>query len=154
LDDYQQAKLKKMMTLHTSTGVLEYARTENYGFRCVLGIDQEISNYYRALLPKWISTNRQMYPAHVSVVRKEVPPNLDVWGRHDGEVIEFQYEHFVYNDETYFWLNVFCSRLEEIRAELGLPVSSPITRPPSGFLKCFHTTIGNCKGHPKVQPLS
>jgi hypothetical protein len=134
------------MTLHSSTGVLRYTQRDGYGFRCVLDIDQQISEYYRALLPKWIYVNRQMYPAHVSVVRKEVPPNLEAWGRHEGEEIEFQYEHFVYNDNVYYWLNVFCTRLEEIRAELGLPVSSPITRPPSGFLKCFHSTIGNVKG--------
>jgi hypothetical protein len=87
-----------------------------------------------------------LYAAHISVVRKEHPPNLGIWGQHEGEIVEFFYHPHVYSSELYFWLNVFSKRLEEIRLELGLPVSSPYTLPPCGFDKCFHTTIANSKG--------
>jgi hypothetical protein len=46
-------------------------------------------------------------------------------------------------------LNVFSVRLEEIRAELGLPVDAPFHQPPVGFKKTFHITIGNLKNKSK-----
>lgn len=134
------------LSVNTSTGVLRYSYAEDYGYKLVLNIDQQISEYYRSLLPKWIKSNRQLYPAHVSIVRKEVPTNLGYWGRYEGEEVEFSYTHEIFFSEVYCWLNVFCNRLELIRMELGLPISSPFTRPPAGFLKCFHTTIANFKG--------
>lgn len=131
--------------LYKSVGTLHYDRTRNGGYKLVLMVDQEISNYYRALIPKWIYTQPQMYPAHVSVVRKEVPINLDAWGKYEGHKVEFFYSPIIHSGKVYYWLNVFCKRLEEIRIELGLPVSSPYTLPPEGFVKAFHTTIGNTK---------
>ena len=50
----------------------------------------------------------------------------------------------VYNDETYYWLNVFCKDLEEIREELGLTKSGDVSLSPDGRHK-FHITIGNSK---------
>ena len=104
------------------------------------------SSYIRLLsCPKWIKTNPQAYPAHISVVRKEIPPNLEYWGVYEGAPVEFLYTHTVYNGKVYWWLNAFSNRLEEIRVELGLPVHSEYTLPPEGFTKCFHLTIGNSK---------
>jgi hypothetical protein len=129
-------------TLYKSTGVLRYSET---GLNLRLDVDQGISDYYRALVPKWINLNRQAYPAHISLVRKEVVPNMDVWRRHEGERIEFCYSPHIHHGKVYYWLNCFCTRLEEIRLELGLPVSSEYTLPPEGWTKCFHMTIGNLK---------
>lgn len=131
------------MDLFTSTGTLRYGYTN-----LVLDVDQGIVDFYRAMLPKWIRTNRQMYPAHISVVRKEVPPNMQFWGKYAGEQIEFQYSNIIHNGTMYYWLNAWCKRLEEIRQELGLPVDSPYTRPPADFAKTFHITIGNIKEQP------
>jgi len=133
------------VNLHKSVGVLHYSRGEHYGYRLVLNADQAISDYYRDLLPHWKKANPQRYPAHVSVVRHEVPVNLDAWGLHEGEEVEFNYTGQVFFGRVYCWLNVFCTRLEEVREELGLPVTSEYTRPPEGFVKCFHLTIGNFK---------
>lgn len=131
------------MNLFKSTGTFLYTPEPN-NLRVL--IDPDISRYYRAMIPKWIRSCPQMFAPHISVVRKEpVIPNLAVWGRHQGKEIEFHYEPTIYEDSKYFWLNVFCVGLEDIRVELGLPVSSPYTLPPSGFKKCFHTTIGNKK---------
>lgn len=127
--------------LHKSTGILKY-----YPNKLIVEIDQEISNYYRKLIPKWIKTNKQMYQAHISVVRNEIPPNMQYWDKYEGNEIEFYYENIVRFGTVYCWLNVFSTRLEEIRIELGLPVSSMYTLPPEGFTKCFHATLGNFKG--------
>jgi hypothetical protein len=128
------------MDLFTSTGTLRYGYTN-----LVLDVNQGIVDYYRALMPKYIYTNRQMYAAHISVIRKEVPTKMELWGKYAGEKVEFKYSNIVHHGEVYYWLNAWCERLEQIRMELGLPVDSPYTRPPDGFAKTFHITLGNVK---------
>lgn len=114
--------------------------------KLVVEIDSEISGYYRSLIPKWIHSNRQLYPPHISVVRKEVPKIMAAWNKYDGQEIEFWYENIIHFGSVYLWLNAFSSRLEEIRVELGLPISNIYTLPPEGYTKCFHITLGNFKG--------
>ncbi len=131
------------MVLHQSIGILRYSGIN----RLVVEVDSDIAAFHRSLIPKSIRVQPPMYPPHVTVVRehKESLADRTYWGVHDGEDVEFSYSSVVHMDETYCWLNVFCVRLEEIRRELGLPVTSPYTLPPSGFEKCFHMTIGNFK---------
>lgn len=124
-----------------STGRIRYFTQP---LKVIVEVDQQISEYYRTLVPRYIRLNRQAYPAHISVVRKETPPNMEFWNRYEKEWVEFEYEPYQYNNATYYWLNVFCPRLEEIRRELGLSLTSGITRSPDGRHK-FHCTIGNCK---------
>lgn len=128
------------MALFKSIGKLHYGET-----KLIVEADQELSRYYFALVPKSAKLNPQRYGAHISVVRNEVPTKLEFWKKYEGELIEFYYEPYVHNGEVYYWLNTFSNRLEEIRLELGLPISSEYTRPPGGFFKCFHMTIGNIK---------
>lgn len=136
--------------LFQSQGKLRYGKTN-----VVLDIDQQIVNYYRRLLPKAIShyLQRQMYDAHISVVRKEiVEPKMEFWGKYDGECIDFWYSNAIRNSDVYFWIDVWSKRLEEIRDELGLPNESLYIQPPEGFRKTFHFTIGNRK-HMKVNSI-
>jgi hypothetical protein len=116
-----------------STGYLKYVPN-----KLTLEVDQAISDYYRALLPKWVVTNRQAFRAHVSVVRRETPPRMEHWGKYEGELVEFRYSNVVEFDETYAWLNVECERLKEVRVELGLD-AYPWWR------NKYHITIGNFK---------
>lgn len=134
------------MQLFKSSGPLRYRIGQDGGYSLRVEVDQGISDFYRSLIPKWIKTNSQMYPAHISVVRKEVPVNLEFWGKHEGEEVEFVYSNEIHHGTVYWWLNAFSKRLEEVRIELGLPVSSQYTRPPDSWIKCFHITIGNMKG--------
>jgi hypothetical protein len=131
------------MGVYSSTGILKYSENP---YKLIVLIDKEITNYYRSLIPKYVITNRQMYPPHISVVRKEEPVNLEAWNKYQDQEIDFEYENIVYSGEVYIWLNVFSSKLEEIRLELGLPVTSLYTRPPGEYKKVFHTTLGNYKG--------
>lgn len=127
--------------IYSSIGTLHYEPT-----KLIVQVDQELSDYYRKLIPKYIENRPQLYPAHISVVRKEIPVNKQFWGKYEGQDVEFFYEPFIHSGKFYFWLNVFCVKLEEIRLELGLPVDSPFTRPPDSFLKVFHITLANSKG--------
>jgi len=86
-----------------------------------------------------------MYPAHVSIVRKEIPPNLNAWGKYENQEVEFFYSPLIHSGTMYYWINVFSVELEKIRGELGLRVDAPFYQPPEGFAKTFHMTIGNIK---------
>lgn len=130
--------------IYPATGILHYSRGD-FGHRLVVNVDQQISDYYRSLIPKYISVNRQRYAAHISVVRKETPIHLELWGKYEAQEVEYFYSPMIHFGKVYCWLNVFSQRLEEIRLELGLPVSSEYTLPPEGFVKCFHMTLGNMK---------
>lgn len=134
-----------MDSLYRATGFLKYS-IDNSGYKLIAEIEQDLADYYRSLIPKYLYVNRQRYHAHISIVRREDPPNKEFWGKYQDEEIEFLYDPDIKRGKVYYWLNCFCKRLEEIRIELGLPVSSPYTRPPDGFYKCFHVSIGNVKG--------
>ena len=136
-----------MITLYKSTGILRYS-IGNTGYNLIVRVCPDISYLYRSLVPKSIILNLQKYKPHISVVRKETPVNLDMWGKYQNHKIDFEYSNYVYNGEVYYWLNAFSTELENIRLELGLPVSSQYTRPPGDYKKCFHITIGNLKSVP------
>jgi hypothetical protein len=132
-------------TIFKSQGILRYSNY-NEEFKLILEVDQGIVLFYRSLIPKYISINKQKYDPHISVVRKEIPINKNFWGLYEGKEIEFEYSNQIYHGKVYWWLNAFSKELENIRTELGLPVSSEFTRPPSEkYIKCFHITIGNMK---------
>lgn len=124
-----------------STGILKYSDNP---YKLVVDVDEETSRYYRSLIPKYYCVAPQKYSAHISVVRKENPINIQNWNKYQGKLIQFSYENIIYNDEVYFWLNVFSQELEDIRVELGLESTSILTKSPDGKHK-FHSTIGNIK---------
>lgn len=130
--------------LFHAVGVLRYS-IPKIGHKLVAEIDRDIGDYYFRLIPLYKNVNRQMYAPHISVVRHETPVNLEHWGKYEGQEIEFTYSNRIHHGKVYYWLNAFSKRLEEIRLELGLPVSSQYTRPPDGFVKCFHITLANIK---------
>ena len=123
------------------SGRLNYS-TDPY--KLVLVVDPDLSRYYRSFVPNHFNVSPQKYPAHISVVRKAIPPNLTVWNKHQNEECQFEYDGIIYNDETYWWIGAQSVELEKIRAELGLPIYSDITKSPDGRHN-FHITIGNTK---------
>lgn len=119
--------------------------------RLTVDIDPGLASFYRRLMPKNLKAQKPRWPTHITVVRaeKETPVNLEHWGKYDGEEVTFMYDNNLYIDRHYYWLNVWCDRLSEIRTELGLPPKSRWTRPPSGgFHECFHITVANKKFDP------
>ena len=130
--------------LHKSKGKLHYSHAGDAGFKLIVEVDPGIASLYRALIPPYIQLNPQRYAAHISVVRHEHTIN-EHWGKYEGEEIDFEYDTHIHHGKVYWWLNAFSTRLEEIRIELGLPVSSEYTRPPDSYLKVFHITLGNTK---------
>jgi hypothetical protein len=137
-----------------SEGVLRYHRGEQGSYKLELRICNGIGMFYRSLIPKWYTVRRQKYDQHISVVRKEVPKNLELWGKYEGERVEFYYDpEDICTDGNYWWINCYSLRLEEIRRELGLKPKWSLREPPRPFGATFHTTIGNQKELPHEQDL-
>lgn len=126
--------------LYYSVGTLSYSPN-----KLILSIDPGINNFYRSLIPRWIPLNSQMYPPHISVVRKEIPKSMEFWGVSEGEQIEFGYSPIIQWGTMYYWLDCYSRRLEEIREQLGLPLATQYPCLREGFRKTFHTTLGNVK---------
>lgn len=124
-----------------SEGKLEYGP----GLRAVVWVEQNISDLYRKLIPKYYYAQPQLYPAHITVVRLrlETAKNMEVWNKYNGELVLFSYDSSIRFDGTYFYLNVQSERIGDIREELGLP------RFRFGDLgadkRCYHVTIANVK---------
>lgn len=126
---------------YTSYGVLRYSSNPH---KLIVEVDQGISDFYMSLVPKYVNLRKQAFGAHISVIRNEELPLIENWGKYDRDSILFEYENVIYNGELYYWLNAWSPRLEEIRAELGMPTTSHITYSQDGRHK-FHITIGNLK---------
>ena len=114
----------------------------NQEWWCILKVDREITRYYRWWIGRhlWGRTAIQedwlclpSWDAHVSMVRGEKPrKNLDWWGKYEGEQVEFRYAHYPRQttmedrerrhakDGDFWFVNVECPRIDEIRQELGL----------------------------------
>ena len=107
-------------------------------------IDEQIGKYYRHLyhLDSYKSKKlaKNYWGSHVTIVRNEIPPNIEKWFSYHNEEVEFKIISSVkdnYSPERYrsfYWLNVQCSRFDDIREELGLPPNPDRT---------YHMTIGS-----------
>lgn len=127
----------------TSSGTIRYSPKllgEKYSdnWWIILDCDPEIGRLYRHLYYTSVfRTSKLVRPAwqeHITVVRNEKPPLINLWEKHSGIEVEFRYNPVIQGDGRYFWLEIESSHLLDIREELGLP------REPEYPL---HLTIGN-----------
>ncbi len=121
------------MATFATPGIIHYGTN-----MAVANIDQDVANFYYRLLPKSIGAQKQMFQAHVTIVRYEDIADKIIWGEYDGEQVEIHYNNNIKNDGVYYWLDVQCERLRKIREELGLDPYPP-------WRNRFHITIGNVK---------
>lgn len=122
--------------IHESTAKVVYGP----GIRAIAEIDQELSDYYRSLIPKYYNVKPQKYKSHITIVRTAIenPPNMEYWGKYENQYINFSYSPVIHNDGTYFWLNAYSADIEKIREELGLPKYRLARNE-------YHITIANLK---------
>lgn len=127
-------------------GYLQYNKIDS-DFGVSLIVPQDLSDYYRTLIPKYKKVVRQKYHAHITVVRiyGEKPTNLNSWGVHANKKFTFYYSNTIEDSPNYYWLNCFSKDLENIRQELGLKNDFFKDKAPCDFKKYFHITIGNKK---------
>jgi len=104
--------------------------------------DPEIGRYYRHLYSlahnKCRNLLRPSWREHISVIRDEEPPEnkKHLWKKYDGQVVIFRYRPEIDHDGLYFWLDVECDFLLDLRVEIGL------SRHPEYSL---HLTVGNAR---------
>jgi hypothetical protein len=127
-----------------SSGPLRYSYEPDYGYKLIVEVDPEIARLARWFVPKHIDLLKPRYAPHITVVRREVPTQLDKWGLYEGRIVAFKYETFARNDETYWWLRVFSDDLAEVRRELGLAGYGRTSMAPD-LKRCYHMTFGNMK---------
>lgn len=129
-----------------SHGVLRYSPTTTDGknrasshgdpkWWVILDCCPELIAYYRSLVLKLhgIKLQKPLWGPHISVVRGDNPPNKEVWAKHTGKVIEFEYESWIVDNGKHWWLEVECPELVALRLELGLPPKPDFD---------FHITLG------------
>lgn len=129
--------------MYISHGPLRYSMSPE-GYKLIIEVDPEINRYARALIPPYLYPTRPRYEPHITVVRKEVPQRLDMWGRFEGCDVPFAYDPVVDHDAKHFWLRCWSTFLLNVRKGLGLPLMTPLTKPPSGE-DCFHTTVATVR---------
>lgn len=124
-----------------SVGILVYdpkARTiESKPWWLILQACPDLARYYRYSLNLFyraqFTVQRPAWDSHISVVRGEEPLDRVAWGKYQDEEVEFEYDPELKTNGVYYWLDVECGRLFDIRVELGLP------RIPRHL---FHMTVG------------
>lgn len=127
----------------TSSGTVHYDTSDRDWV--TVNVDQQLADYCFALIPKYYRVVRPRWKAHVTVVRPEdfpENPNMQHWGKHEGEQVNFVYDPTILYEKGFWWFNLWCVTMEDIRRELGLSTKSRITIPPPGYSKAFHCTIG------------
>jgi hypothetical protein len=126
--------------MFVSTGKLHYDNSE---YRLTLQVGQDLSDYYRKLIPRYCRVQRQGWAAHLTVVRPgtDQPGRIRYWGDYEGEIVEFIYSPYLENGHGFYWFNAWSKRLEQIREELGLVNLSRFALRPEGYNKTFHCTV-------------
>lgn len=136
-----------MEQFHHGSGIIKYdphrgdmqRRTKWWA---VVDVDKEITRYYRWWLQKekHILLHQPAWDAHISIFRGEADcaKYPELWKKYQNKRVDFLYEHGnirVQEDKNnggyYYWIDVECPFLSEMRTEMNLPV---------GWR--FHITIG------------
>jgi hypothetical protein len=145
--------VRRMSQLVEVSGILRYG-VASYGPKLVVELDKSLAAYYLALIPKSHGARSQMYPSHISVVRKEQLITDGFWGHYEGQEVPVYYHpqirYVPWSTEkpwTYYWLDAYSQDLERIREELGLSNHNKYNDepPPTPFTRRFHITIANTK---------
>lgn len=127
--------------MYSSKGKLHYGP----GSRVVVWVSPDLASYYRSLIPKAWDVQPQKYLPHITVIRPkyEKVKNFSAWKKHEGRLIQFDYENIVRFDGTYFYLDAQSEEIGDVREELGL-TRFRLTEL-GAERKCYHITIGNVK---------
>lgn len=127
---------------HKGSGVIYYdpprpGMKRRTDWWCIVDVDREISRYYRwwVMREKWIDLCKPSWDCHISVIRGEKPSDdlTHLWRKYHGQRVDFLYSHEVRptRSGTFWFIEVQCPELMEIRKEFGLPTNWPL-----------HITIG------------
>jgi hypothetical protein len=125
---------------HCSTGTVLYdpgLGTRHFEpWYALLECDQGIVDYLCWHLLRWgVELHKgSRWGAHVTFVRGEQPGKADAWGLPAGEEVAFHYSNIIrWSNGRHAWVDVWCPRLNELRAALGLAAKATAR---------YHLTLG------------
>lgn len=116
-----------------------FGRVSLHNWWAVVHVDKELGKYYRHLFNyhhrfKQYKVGETHWGPHISFIRDEKPPRLDVWEGLSGREIKFKYKNLVRTNGKHIWLDVICEEFFDIRKDLGLSYLLPNCHP--------HLTVG------------
>jgi hypothetical protein len=114
------------------SGVINYdpyraGMKKNHKWWAIVKVDRQITSYYRWWVKKeyYIDLYQPSWDAHISIIRGEKPKShlLNLWKKYDNKRIAFNYEHNVKRDGHFWFVEVDCPFLLQIRKEFQLPAT-------------------------------
>lgn len=98
--------------------------TPNKKWWAIVKCPDDIIYYYKY----WVTKNQKFtisssaFGSHISLIRDEEPPNefKHLWKKREGMEVEFTYTPNFQTNGEYWWLDIQCPVLNEVRQELGL----------------------------------
>ena len=118
---------------HKSTGIIQYdpprpGMKKKTDWWAIVKVDREITRYYRwwVMNRYWLDLKQPSWNAHISIIRGEKPRanKMHLWKKYNGVKVEFEYSHVVKqveNKPEFWYINVRCPLLRQIRNEFGIP---------------------------------
>lgn len=93
---------------------------------CVVPVDREITRYYRWLITREVpglALHPPAWDAHISVIRGEKPDDdkMHLWRKYHKQKVTFWYSHYVRRNGHFWFVEVRCPGLIEIRREMDKP---------------------------------
>lgn len=132
-----------MHILYKSSGILKYnpvVRDLACGtWWLILECCPDLARYYRNLFNSYnrarFLIGDSAWGSHISIIRGEYPSLISQWRSRENEEVEFFYTPIIRTDDygIYYWLDIQCVQLEDIREIYGLPKIPKYD---------FHLTIG------------
>ena len=133
---------------HNGTGIILYdpprpKLKKKVDWWCIVQVNEEITRYYRY----WVMKNPAYFKetsldnlcmpswgSHISVLRGERPRDdlMHLWRKYHGQRVNFRYSHDVRRSgdttgwdrpDNYFFLDIHCPELINIRKELDRPTN-------------------------------
>ena len=103
----------------------------------VLECEPHILEAARASLEQTgVRLSRPLWGSHISIVSGEPPPREDRWRTRQGERVAFDYDLAPRTEGGFYWLDIVCDELLDLREALGL---TRLPRHP------FHLALGRAK---------
>jgi len=102
-----------------SIGHLQYSENGWLIVKCC----DDLAAYYRNQLSSIKRLGKPRGGSHITVVNGDVEAdniNWDLWDKYNLDQVEFTYSNKIKVVKPYYWLTVECSKLLDVREELGL----------------------------------
>lgn len=125
-------------------GVIRYdpprhGMKKNTNYWCILELPDDLVKYYQHFVKTdlHIPIADPSWGAHVSIVRGETPPKIDMWKKYDGKKVKIRYYPYIHVKKDpkkaglYCFIDFEVPFFRQIRRELGLECKYT-----------FHFTIG------------